>query len=72
MRSCSGVLPIELAWRMMFWIELLPSLLAVWIEHHVAEPEVFETGRNRRASESPVDFLHILSLSMLPTTLLAS
>jgi MFS family permease len=56
----------------MFWIGLLPSLLAVWIQHHVTEPEVFEKSRKQHPSESPAHFLLIFSPSMLRTTLLAS
>lgn len=66
------VAPAATAWRVMFWIGILPSLLAVWIQHHVDEPEVFEKSRQLHKSESAVHFLQIFSLSMLPTTLLAS
>jgi MFS family permease len=66
------VLAAEVAWRVMFWIGLLPSLLAVWIQHHVEEPEVFEKSRQVHASESPAHFLQIFSPPMLRTTLLAS
>jgi MFS family permease len=66
------VLAAEVAWRVMFWIGLLPSLLAVWIQHHVEEPEVFEKSRQVHAAESPAHFLQIFSPPMLRTTLLAS
>ena len=65
-------LPAAIAWRIMFWIGLLPSLLAVWIQHHVTEPEVFKRTRTQNASESPAHFLHIFSPAFLRTTLLAS
>src|SRR5580692_8993017 len=66
------VLPVEMAWRAMFWIGLLPSLLAVWVRKHVGEPQVFERSRELRVSRSPVHFLQIFSPAMLRTTLLAS
>jgi MFS family permease len=66
------VLPASVAWRIMFWIGLLPSLLAVWIQHHVHEPEIFEESRKLHSAESPAHFLQIFSPSMLFTTLLAS
>jgi len=66
------VLPVEMAWRAMFWIGLLPSLLAVWVRQHVDEPQVFERSRELRVSQSPVHFLQIFSPAMLRTTLLAS
>jgi MFS family permease len=66
------VLPVEMAWRAMFWIGLLPSLLAVWVRKRVGEPQVFERSRELRVSRSPVHFLQIFSPAMLRTTLLAS
>src|SRR5580704_16894618 len=32
-----AVLPLGLAWRAMFWVGLLPALLAVWVRSHVSE-----------------------------------
>jgi len=65
-------MPVAMAWRVMFWIGLLPSFLAVWIQHHVMEPEVFEKSRQQHPSESPAHFLLIFSPPMIRTTLLAS
>jgi MFS family permease len=64
-------LPAALAWRVMFWIGLLPALLAVWIQHHVEEPELFESSRRERSAGS-AHFLKIFSRPILRTTLLAS
>lgn len=64
-------LPAALAWRAMFWIGLLPALLAVWIQRHVEEPELFESSR-RAHSANPARFLGIFSPPILRTTLLAS
>jgi len=66
------VLPVEMAWRAMFWIGLLPSLLAVWVRRHIDEPKVFKRSRALPASNSPAHFLRIFSPAMLRTTLLAS
>jgi MFS family permease len=66
------VLPVETAWSVMFWIGLLPSLLAVWVRQHVDEPQVFEKSRELRVSQSPVHFFQIFSPTMLRTTFLAS
>jgi MFS family permease len=66
------LLPITVAWRVMFWIGLLPSLLAIWIQHHVDEPDVFEKSRKLHAAEPASHFLDIFSVSMLRTTVLAS
>ncbi len=65
-------LPMGLAWRAMFWIGLLPSVLAVWVRRHIDEPEVFESSRKSRSQRSSTHFLRIFSPAMLRTTLLAS
>lgn len=65
-------LPVDIAWRAMFWIGLLPSFLAVWVRHHVDEPQVFESSRELRVSQSSMYFLQIFSPPMLRTTLLTS
>ena len=66
------LMPVELAWRAMFWIGLLPSLLAVWVQKHVEEPEVFEKSRKLHASDPAANFLRIFSPALLRTTVLAS
>ena len=65
------LLPASQAWRAMFWIGLLPSLLAVWIQHHVEEPEIFENSRTAHRPAS-ARFLGIFAPQILRTTLLAS
>jgi MFS family permease len=67
-----AVLSPSLAWRAMFWVGLLPALLAVWIRSHVSESTIF--GRNRAAEkvESSTHFLRIFSPPLLKTTLLAA
>ena len=57
-------LPHELAWRIMFWIGILPALLIVYIRGKVEEPEIY---RNRKAR-----FLDIFSRPQLRITLLAA
>jgi MFS family permease len=64
-------LPPNLAWRAMFWIGLLPALLAVWIRSHVSESLIYEKDR-APATETSVHFLQIFSPILLRTTLLAS
>ena len=36
-----SILPVEWAWRSLFWIGILPALLVLFIRRHVPEPEVF-------------------------------
>lgn len=62
-------LPQHLAWRAMFWIGLLPALLAVYVRKHVQEPPIYCRSAGQVAQKS---MLQIFSSSMLRTTLLAS
>lgn len=65
-------LPPDIAWRAMFWVGLLPAPLALWIQRHVKEPEVFERSRKQKRSDSGTHFLKIFSPALLRTTVLAS
>jgi MFS family permease len=67
-----AVLPPWLAWRAMFWVGLLPALLAVWIRSHVSESDVFEQSLATRKAKSSADFLRIFSPAMLKTTVFTS
>jgi MFS family permease len=67
-----AVLPPTIAWRAMFWVGLLPALLAVWVRSHVSESELFERTRTANKRESSTHFLQIFSPALLKTTLLAA
>jgi MFS family permease len=67
-----AVLPPHLAWRAMFWIGLLPALLAVWVRSHVSESTTFERAQATRKTESSTNFLQIFSPTLIRTTMLAS
>jgi len=67
-----AVLPPGLAWRAMFWVGLLPALLAWWIRSHVSESDVFERSLAVKKARSSTHFLQIFSPELLKTTLLAS
>ena len=63
------LLPQAWAWRALFWIGILPSLLVFYIGRNVREPEIF----HRRAGRaSPAGFYEIFRAPILRTTLLAS
>ncbi len=64
------LLPADIAWRLMFFIGILPALLAAWIRHHVQEPDLFL--RAHRQAAPPSHFLRIFGPRFLPTTALAS
>ncbi|HTF70124.1 MAG TPA: MFS transporter [Edaphobacter sp.] len=67
-----AVLPASLAWRAMFWVGLLPALLAVWIRSHVSESTMFERTLAAKKVESSTHFLQIFSPVLLKTTVLAA
>jgi MFS family permease len=67
-----AVMPSWLAWRAMFWIGLLPALLAVWVRSHVSESSTFKRALKAKKVEPPTHFLQIFSPALLKTTLLAS
>jgi MFS family permease len=58
-------LPHQIAWRVMFWIGILPALLIVYIRGKVQEPEIY------RNLKHGARFLDIFSRAQLPRTLLA-
>ena len=66
-------LPEALAWRAMFWIGILPSLLVFYIRRRVPEPHIYtETRKFVEATGTPVRFLHLFSPEVLEVTLLTS
>ena len=67
-----ALLPPSLAWRAMFWVGLLPALLAVWVRSHVSESSIFERALKTKKVEFSTHFLQIFSPALLKTTLLAS
>lgn len=67
-----AVLPSWLAWRAMFWVGLLPALLAVWVRSHVSESSMFERAIEAKKVEPSAHFLQIFSPALLKTTLLTA
>lgn len=66
-------LPSAWAWRVMFWIGILPALLVVYIRRHVPEPEVWKQTREQaRLPGAKLQFLQIFSSGILRITLLTS
>jgi MFS family permease len=61
-------LPHEIAWRVMFWIGILPALLIVYIRGKVREPQVYRAARQAKKS----NFLEIFSPDLLRITLFAA
>ncbi|GGP25294.1 sugar transporter [Silvimonas amylolytica] len=67
------VLPEDLAWRCMFWLGAIPSLLVLYIRRNVVEPEVFvQTKAAKEQAQLRTSALTIFSAPLLRTTLLAT
>jgi MFS family permease len=64
--------PPELAWRIMFWIGILPALLVFYIQSHVHEPEIFIASREMKSAAARGSSLQIFGPELLRITLLAS
>ena len=62
-------LPAEIAWRIMFWIGLLPALLVFYIRGRVPEPEIYVA---KKSEQDIAKFHEIFAPGLLRTTLLAS
>jgi MFS family permease len=63
--------PEEQAWRVMFWIGLLPALLVFYVRKHVDEPDVFlarQADGNRPAGSSLGQLFTVLKPPYLSTT----
>ena len=68
-----SLLPASVAWRVMFWIGIMPSLLVFYIQRHVPEPEIFQKTRALEINGgSSARFLDIFSPALLRITLLAA
>jgi MFS family permease len=75
--AASSLLPPDLAWKVLFWLGILPGLLVFYIRRNVAEPAIFIQMRALRAGAlgKPARrgvFLDIFRPPLLRTTLLAT
>lgn len=63
----------ELAWRILFWLGVLPAFLILYIRRNIKDPEVYHATRAKMKSEGDSgSFLEIFSPKLLGTTLRAS
>ncbi|MGL4408086.1 MAG: MFS transporter [Zoogloea sp.] len=63
----------DLAWRILFWLGVLPAFLIVYIRRNIDEPEVFKASQAHQAATGQTShFLEIFAPRLLPTTLRAS
>ena len=74
--AASSLLPPDLAWKVLFWLGIMPGLLVIYIRRKVAEPAIFIELRAQRARAfKPARrgvFLDIFRPPLLRTTLLAT
>lgn len=68
-----SVLPPETAWKVLFWIGILPALLILYIRRNLDEPAIYqaEQARIQRTGQRS-SFLRIFSPALLRQTVLAS
>ena len=67
-----SLVPPAQAWRILFFIGLLPALVVLWICRHVEEPEIFKKSQEAQTKKGSSNFLEIFQPSLLRTTLVAS
>src|SRR5450755_4233197 len=76
--AASSLMPPETAWKVVFWLGILPALLVVYIRRRVPEPAIYLKLRAQRAAHPGAavrrrgEFLDILRPPLLGTTVLAT
>ncbi len=76
--TASLLLPPSLAWRVLFWLGILPAALIIYIRRNVAEPPVYRDMRSLReragaaGAATAMQFLDIFRAPLLSTTILAT
>jgi len=67
-----SVLPVETAWRALFWVGLTPAILVFFVRRMVDEPPVFaKTQQNLDAAGKTANLLEIFSPAIIKTTILS-
>ena len=68
-----SLLDPNLAWRVLFWMGLIPAVLVVYIRRYVKESAIFEATRAKANTDAlRTSFLEIFSPALLRTTVLAT
>jgi MFS family permease len=75
--AVSALLPQDLAWRVVFWLGLLPGVFVIYIRRNVPEPPLYLASRAQRAAipgeqRAAHPEWGIFGSNLLPTTLLAT
>src|SRR3984957_1666798 len=75
--AASSLLPPQTAWKVVFWLGILPGALVIYIRRKVPEPAIFLQMRQQRAARGKgarrgAQFLDIFRPPLLGTTVLAT
>jgi MFS family permease len=76
--AVSAIVPPAMAWKILFWLGILPALLVIYIRRKVPEPAIFLQMRAQRAARAGhmparrLVFLDIFRPPLLRTTILAT
>ena len=72
--AVSALAAAAVAWKILFWLGILPGLLVIYIRRNVPEPKIFTQMRANAAAgtQSRGRFLDIFRPPLLRTTLLAT
>jgi MFS family permease len=76
--AVSAIVPPAVAWKILFWLGILPGLLVIYIRRKVPEPAIFVQMRAQRAARAGtmparrLVFLDIFRPPLLRTTILAT
>lgn len=75
--AVSSLVPPNMAWKIVFWLGILPALLVVYIRRNVPEPAIYLETRaklaaSRKTSAEQAGFLDIFRAPLLATTVLAT
>jgi MFS family permease len=76
--AVSSLMPADLAWKVVFWLGILPGLLIIYIRRNVPEPKIYLQMRAQRLSRRGEaagrggEFLDIFRPPLLGTTVLAT
>src|SRR5262249_48253080 len=68
-----SVVPADQAWRILFWMGVLPALLILYIRRNIKDPEIYQATRAKiKSGAAKGNFLEIFSPRLLWTTIRAS
>jgi len=76
--AVSSLMPPAMAWKVVFWLGILPGLLVIYIRRSVPEPAIYLQMRAQRAAQlgpaarHSAQFMDIFRPPLLGTTLLAT